>query len=56
MSSSGGKTEAFPRVVIDAQLEDVGWDFIDRHVVKFLDEFEWYARALKAAREQDAPY
>ncbi|GMR03588.1 MAG: hypothetical protein BMS9Abin22_089 [Gammaproteobacteria bacterium] len=56
MTRARGKTEAFPRVVIDAQLEDVGWDFTDRHVVKFLDEFEWYARALKAAREQGVPY
>ena len=35
-------------------------DSTGQYVVKFLDEFEWYARALKAAREQgrptDAPY
>ena len=31
-------------------------DSTDKHVVKFLDEFEWYARALKAAREQGVPY
>jgi hypothetical protein len=24
----------------------------DERVIKFLDEFEWYARALKFAREQ----
>jgi len=27
-----------------------------RRVSRFLDEFEWYARALKGAREQGVPY
>jgi len=27
-----------------------------RRVSRFLDEFEWYARALKRAREQGVPY
>jgi hypothetical protein len=26
----------------------------DKRVVKFLDEYEWYARALGAARDPDA--
>ena len=28
----------------------------DKRVVRFLDEFEWYAEALKAKREEGKPY
>ncbi len=28
----------------------------ERRVVRFLDEFEWYAKALKAARTEGVPY
>ena len=35
MSSYSGKTEAFSRVVIDAQLEDVGWNLKDGQGVRY---------------------
>lgn len=35
MSRPNGKTEAFSRVVIDAQLEDVDWDLKDGQSVRY---------------------
>ncbi len=35
MSRPSGKTEAFSRVVIDAQLEDIGWDLKDGQSVRY---------------------
>ena len=31
-------------------------DHYDKRVVRFLDEFEWYAEALKTKREEGKPY
>ena len=35
MGQSSAKTEAFSRVVIDAQLRDVGWDLTDGQSVRY---------------------
>ncbi len=35
MSRPSGKTEAFSRVVIDAQLDDVEWDLTDGQSVRY---------------------
>ena len=35
MSPSGGQKEAFSRVVIDAQLNDVGWNLTDGQSVRY---------------------
>jgi NAD(P)H-dependent FMN reductase len=54
---------AFPISMVGQAFEEDGSstdDAYDRRIVKFLDEFEWYANAMKRAREeqccsQDAP-
>ena len=35
MTSPSGQTEAFSRIVIDAQLKDVGGDLTDGHSVRY---------------------
>lgn len=35
MTPPNGQKEAFSRVVIDAQLKDVGWDLTDGHSVRY---------------------
>ena len=35
MSGHSNKKEAFSRVVIDAQLKDVGWDLTDGQSVRY---------------------
>ena len=35
MSPSGSQKEAFPHVVIDAQLNDVGWNLTDGQSVRY---------------------
>ena len=35
MTPSTGQKEAFPRVVIDAQLGDVGWDLKDGQSIRY---------------------
>ena len=35
MTLPNGHKEAFSRVVIDAQLKDVGWDLTDGHSVRY---------------------
>lgn len=48
---------AFPVSRIGEAFDDDGRpldDAYDRRIVKFLDEFEWYAKALKTARDNEA--
>jgi hypothetical protein len=49
---------AFPIPKIGSAFDDDGNaldDAYDRRIGKFLDEFEWYANALKNARESQCP-
>lgn len=46
---------AFPVSQVHASFDDDGHpldEIYDKRIIKFLDEFEWYAHALKLAREQ----
>ena len=48
---------AFPISAIGSSFDDEGNALVeayDKRVVKFLDEYEWYANALKNARQEDA--
>jgi NAD(P)H-dependent FMN reductase len=49
---------ALPISAVGRSFDDDGNDLdgaYDKRVVKFLDEYEWYANALKRAREQKCP-
>ena len=48
----------FPISKVGEAFDDAGKALVtayDRRINKFLDEFEWYANALKNAREQECP-
>ncbi len=49
---------AFPISQVGEAFDDAGTALVpayDRRIKRFLDEFEWYANALKRARVQDQP-
>ena len=49
----------FPVPKVQSSIDEVGKALdagLDRRVSRFLDELEWYAEALKAARAQGTPY
>ena len=52
---TGQTREAVEARIIKGLLTSAHYVFLvaERRIVKFLDEFAWYARALKAARECD---
>jgi NAD(P)H-dependent FMN reductase len=49
----------FPVPKVQSSIDEAGKALdagLDRRVSRFLDELEWYAEALKAARAQGTPY